>query len=107
MPSGFFADSHKNLESPENFVYFLNFDRMSDIKGGKIGFRLNSVPDSPLINYQETMMLAPIDVESILKPNQTTLVDVVLKRRINKKVFELTKNLSYQKITGEPGEEWI
>lgn len=107
MPSGFFADNHKNLVSPENFVYFLNYDRMSDIKGGKIGFRLNSVPDSPLINYQETMMLAPIDVESILQPNQTTLVDVVLKRRINKKVFEITKNLSYQKITGEAGADWI
>ncbi|MCG3204449.1 MAG: hypothetical protein KCHDKBKB_01164 [Elusimicrobia bacterium] len=107
MPSGFFGDKHKNLVAPEKFVYFLNYDRMSEIQGGKVGFRLNSAANTPLINYQEATLLAPLNVESVVKPNQTTFVEVILNRRINKKVFEITKNFSYQKITGEAGPDWI
>jgi hypothetical protein len=34
-------------------------------------------------------------------------VEVVLRRRLNKNVFRLTKKLSYQKIDGKPSKDWI
>ncbi len=107
LPSGFFGDKHKNENSPEKFVYYVNYDRMSDIKGGKVGFRITCAPDTPLVNYKEATFLAPLDVSGVVKPNQTTFVDVILKRRINRNVFQITNDFSYQKITGQPGEEWI
>jgi hypothetical protein len=107
LPGGFFADKHQNEPNAEYFVYYLNYDRMKDIRGGKLGFRIQSAADTPLIAYQETVFMGPSDVESVLRPNQTTLVDVILKRRINKDVFRLTKNFSTQTITGRAGDEWI
>lgn len=107
LPSGFFGDKHKNLVNPEYFVYYLNYDRLSEVRGGKLGFRVQSTPNTPLIGYEETVFMAPLNVESLLKPNQTTFVDVVMKRRINKNVFRLTKDFSYQKITDTAGPEWI
>jgi len=106
LPSGFFGDKHQNEVNPEKFVYYFDYDRLSKVKGGKLGFRLTSAPDTPLIEYREAAFLAP-HADAVLHPNQTTYIDVVLNRRVNKKVFELTKKLSYQKITGEPGSGWI
>ena len=107
LPGGFFADKHKNDANPEFFTYYLDYDRMTHVQGGRLGFRVQSVPDTPLINYAETVFLPQSEVESLLRPNQTTFVDIVLRRRINKNTFRLTKNLGYQKITGAPGPEWI
>lgn len=107
LPSGFFGDKHKNLVCPEKFVYYLNYDRMSAVKGGKLGFRIMVAPETPLIDYKEAFFLAPIDMDSVIKPNQTTFIDVVLRRRVNRKVFEITDDFSYQKITGQAGPDWI
>ena len=107
LPGGFFGDKHKNAVSPEMFVYYLNYDRMTEVKGGKLGFRIQSVPDTPLIMYPEQVFMGPSEVESVLRPNQTTFVDVILRRRINKNTFRLTTSHAYQKIDGKPGEEWI
>ncbi len=107
LPGGFFGDKHKNAVNPEKFVYYLNYDRMTDIKGGKMGYRVTSAPNTPLIQYIESLLVLPTGVESMVKPNQTTLVDVILKRRINRKVFEITSDFSYQKIDGKAGPHWI
>lgn len=107
MPSGFFSDKHQNEVSAEQFCYYLNYDRLRDVRGGKFGFRVQSVANTPLINYAESVYLAPTDVGSLLQPNQTTFVDVIMRRRINRSVFELTDDFSEQKISGKPGPDWI
>ncbi len=107
LPSGFFGDKHQNEINPEMFGYYLNFDRMKDLAGGKFGFKVQCAADSPLVRYPDTIFIGSADVDSILKPNQTTFVDVVLNRQLNKSVFRLTENIAKQDIPGKIGDEWI
>jgi hypothetical protein len=107
LPSGFFGDKHQNEVTRERFVYYLNYDRLQAVKGGKFGFRIQTVPDSPLIRYEDLVFLAPIGPGGLLKPNQTTFVDVVMTRRVNKNVFRLTTDTSYQKIEIKASDEWV
>ena len=107
LPSGFFGDKHKNDVNPEQFVYYLDYDSLRGIKGGKLGFRVHTAANTPLIEYDVSTFTAAMGADALIQPNQTTLVDVVLKRRINKNVFRITDNLSYQKITNDPSEDWV
>lgn len=106
LPPGFFSDNHKNGRSPEMFTYYLDHDRVRQAQGGKFGFKVSCAAGSPLVAYADAVLVAPID-GGIAQPNRTTLVDVVLKRRLNKAIFQITSDLSEQKIDGTPGEEWI
>jgi hypothetical protein len=108
LPSGFAGHQHKNEVRPERFVFYLNWDLLSKARGGKIGFRVHAATGTPLVEYPVFEYLGSAsDVAMFLKPNQTTLVEVVLRRRLNKNVFRLTKKLSYQKIDGKPSKDWI
>jgi hypothetical protein len=108
FPSGFLGHQHKNEVTPERFVFYLNTELISKAKGGKIGFRVHAATGTPLVDYPVFEYLgAASDVAMFLKPNQTTLVEVVLRRRLNKNVFRLSKRLSYQKIDGKPSKDWI
>jgi hypothetical protein len=107
LPGGFFGDKHKNAVNPEQFVYYLDYDTLSEVRGGKFGFRVHTAAATPLINYEELVFSASTGADSIIKPNQTTFVDAVLKRRINKNVFRITDDFSYQKITNAASEEWV
>jgi hypothetical protein len=105
LPSGFFSDDHKNESSAEYYTYYLDYDRLADVKGGKLGFRITSAGDSPLVAYGEAMFLTT--VQNFVGPNMTTEVDVIMRRRLNKAMFQLTEDFSEQKITGKPGPDWI
>ncbi len=108
LPTGFAGHHHRNEARPERFIFYLNWDLLAKVPGGKLGFRVNAATGTTLVEYPVFEFLGSVsDVSMFLKPNQTTFVDVVLKRRLNKNVFRLTKNLSYQKIDGKAGEEWI
>jgi hypothetical protein len=107
MPGGFLADKHQNEVNPEQFVFYLNCDKLQGVKGGKFGFRIQAAPDSPLIQYKDVVFTASLGADALIRPNQTTFVDVVLQRRINKTVFRITDDFSYQKITGVPSDQWI
>jgi len=108
FPRGFFGHEHRNQINGSFFIFCLNYDKIAQAKGKKIGFRVTSVPNSPLFAYKELVFNNTFsEVGKFLKPNQTTMVDVILQRRINKKVFRLTKNHTLQKITRDPGPLWI
>ncbi len=108
FPTGFMGGSARCASSPHHFVFYLNYDQISQVVGGRVGFRVQSVPQSPLVAYEDFYFEGPAsEVSNFLTPNQTTYVDVVLKRKLNKKVFHLTPNLSYQKIDRHPGPDWI
>ncbi len=108
LPTGFMGHQHKNEVTPERFVFYLNYDLLSKVKGGKLGFRVHAATGTRLVEYPVFQYVGTAsDISTFLKPNQTTLVEVTLRRRLNKNVFRLTKNLSYQKITGKPSKQWI
>lgn len=107
LPSGFFADKHQNEVNLEQFCYYLNYNRLGAVQGGKFGFKVQSAPNTPLVAYSEAMYLTPADATSILQPNQTTFVDIILNRRLNKAIFQISDNFGEQKIDGKPGPDWI
>lgn len=106
FPSGFMAHSHQNAVTPELYTYYLDYDRISKVIGGKVGVRVQSTPASPLVAYEQAQFLGPA-VDEFLFPNRTTYLEMVLHRRLNKNVFRLTKNTSYQKIDRTAGPDWI
>jgi hypothetical protein len=108
FPSGFVGHIRKNAVNPEFMTFYLNYDKLAHVKGVKIGFRVQSYPDTPLVEYKTFEFIGNVSaVGNWLKPNQTTWVQVVLRRRLNKNIFRLTKNFSKQKIQIKAGPDWI
>lgn len=108
MPSGFMSHSFQNSVDAEVFVYYLNFNQISKIVGGQLGFKIQSVVHSPLIRYDEKLFKTSLSqVGRFISANQTTYVQVQMNRRVNKNTFRLTENFSHQKIKAIPSEDWI
>lgn len=108
FPTGFLPHSQQNPSNPEFFIYYLNYTQISKVIGKQIGVRVHSVTHSPLVNYEVTHFSGDTSaINSFIKPNQTTYLDISLRRRLNKNIFRLTDNLSYQKIKGDASEDWI
>ncbi|MCB4757004.1 MAG: hypothetical protein LHV69_08290 [Elusimicrobia bacterium] len=108
MPAGLLAHEHKNRANPELFVFYLNYDRLKKIKGGRLGVRVHVASASSLVSYEDFLYLGAGQKNSeFIKPNQTTLVEIVLRRRLNKNLFVLTSDLSPQKIQRRPSDIWI
>ncbi|OVE77678.1 hypothetical protein BVX98_02130 [bacterium F11] len=105
FPSGFLGHHHKNIVNPEFFVIYVNYDVLSKVEGGELGFRVQSAPDTPLVAYEDFFFKTKLT--NLIKPNQATLIEVVLKRRLNKNIFRLTKNLGYQKIRVKASPQWV
>lgn len=104
LPPGFFVDRQRNSITPETITYFINYDIMTgspavnDNQGkvirkqipgaGKLGFRLTARPDSGFVRYLPCEIEATTDMlRAALRPNSTTLVDIVLRRIVSKNVF--------------------
>ncbi len=108
FPTGFLASSAKCMSSPHHYIFYLNYDQISKVIGGRVGLRVQTVTQSPLVFYEDFYFEGPAsDVQNLLQPNQTTYLDLVMKRKLNKNVFRLTKNTSYQKIERQAGPDWI
>ena len=105
LPEGFFQDRQKNKNNPENITYYLNYDILKGIaaiKDGKkdvrpkqkgidkLGLKIIPRPSEGFVYY------APCEIKAdqtmfdyILKPNSTTLVEIVLQRIVSKEVFRM------------------
>lgn len=109
LPPNFFKDRQKNSIKPGNITYFVNYDKMSGCVGVKckgleirkpqpgikeLGMQIQARPDEGFVHYlPATLRSSVANIQKFLKPNQTTLVDIVLKRVVHEGVFELTKEL--------------
>ncbi len=128
LPQGFFADRQLNKISKNIVTFYLNYDIMAgtdEVKAnsGKIirdrlpgaqalGFRINARPDDGFVRYLPCEAKAtPAMLQQVLRPNATTLIDVVLQRVVYKNVFrmekltDVTKTESFRKA--KPGEEVV
>ncbi|MGE4399947.1 MAG: hypothetical protein AB7D29_10550 [Campylobacterales bacterium] len=91
LPKGFFVDRQKNSMSGR-LVYYINFDKIKEIKDGKIGIRIIARPDEGFSHYAPAeFRLDGLVLDKLLKPNQTTMIDVTLIRRIAENTFVLEK----------------
>lgn len=101
LPKGFFLDRQINNQSG-NLVYYLNYDKLKDIKDGKLGIRIVARPSEGFAHYIPAEFHSNgIDLESFLKPNETLMIDVILDRQISKNTFLIDKFGESQSEDGE------
>ncbi len=119
LPPGFFCDRQRNQRNRNTITYMLNYDAMTgcaEIPGYRpalggtsaLGFIVHPRPESGFVHYRRCRVSASTSLLSaILKPNETTLVDIVLDRVVDKATFRLdrtTKPKTFKRTTpsGEP-----
>ena len=91
LPRGFFQDRQMNRLT-SNLVYYLNASRMGSIRDGLFGVRVMARPTSGFSHYAAAEFRSEgIKVENILAPNQTTYVDITLRRLVDKSVFRFDR----------------
>ncbi len=87
LPKGFFLDRQMNRQSG-NLVYYLNYDKLKEIKDGKLGIRIVARPNEGFAHYIPAEFHSDgIDLESFLKPNETIMINIILERQISKNTF--------------------
>jgi hypothetical protein len=125
LPPGFFVDRQRNSRNPGTLTYYLNWDVLNDAdKGlrkpaleGKFGFKIvarptmkNPAASDPeikpglagyrVLHYESTLD----ELEKALRPNETMLVDIKLKRVVDIAVFRISNDLTPGKIDPTPLE---
>jgi hypothetical protein len=102
LPPGFAIDRQQNSNNPENITYFFNYDVMNgapknaqreELKGiNLLGLRINPRPTEGFVRFVPCEIKANTELlDKALKPNSTTLIDIVLQRVVSKEVFRLEK----------------
>ncbi len=88
LKKGFFQDKQLNNVNRNRLIYFLNAEKMLMIKDGKIGFKIQARPQDGFVYYSCSEFHSEnIPIESIVTPNQTIIIDIVLRRNVDKQVF--------------------
>jgi hypothetical protein len=105
LPPGFFQDRQLNRRAPNTLTYFLDSDAMlgappaehdgetmrPEMPGAaKLGFQVEPHLTSGLVHFLPAELQAAAEMlEQVVKPNQTTLVDIVLRRVVREGAFRL------------------
>ena len=118
LPPGFFIDRQRNHLDPGTLTYYINYTRMVGgpaviFKGrqlrpalptcASLGLNVVPYPQDGFVLYQPASLKAtPQNLNNLIKPNQTTIVDIVMRRIIREGVYRLTQNPSPQDFTRQP-----
>jgi hypothetical protein len=105
LPPGFFQDRQRNSADPSRLAYYVNYDCM--VEGlsrkplqGKIGLRILARPASGLARYTVAELRTGLDeVEGLLRPNQTALIDIVLRRALDARIYSFSSGLGAEDFT--------
>lgn len=99
LPTGFFVDRQCNGVNKSTITYFLNYDILNgtpaikDIRPAskgmdKLGLIINPRPEEGFIRYIPCKINTSPDLfDAAIKPNSTTLIDIVLQRVVSTEVF--------------------
>ncbi|MGA9855406.1 MAG: phospholipase [Gammaproteobacteria bacterium] len=118
LPPGFFIDRQRNHLDPGVITYYLNYARMMGgpavmYKGkqlrpalnpcGGLGLHVVPYPQDGFVLYQPATLKASVEnLINFIKPNQTTIVDIVMQRIVLEGVYRLTRKASPQNFTRQP-----
>ncbi|KTC91223.1 phospholipase [Fluoribacter dumoffii] len=111
LPTGFFVDRQRNQLDRGKLTYFLDYDVMeaginTPQMKGNLGFRIKAHPQANnqalayyrLLDFHSSLA----DINKILHPNETVMVEIMLQRRVDRSVSRITNNLTPAKISAEP-----
>jgi cell division protein ZapA (FtsZ GTPase activity inhibitor) len=116
LPTGFFVDRQRNIRNRGKLTYFLDYDIMetglnTPQMQGNLGFRIKAYPESSdqaLAYYRVLDFHSSLaDINQILRPNETVMVEIMLQRRVDKAVSRITNNLTPAKISVKPTGEKV
>ena len=118
LPPGFFIDRQRNHMDPGTITYYINDTRMLGgpavtYKGRELrpalppcdglGLRVVPYPQDGFVLYlQANLMATAENIKNFIKPNQATIVDIVMRRIIREGVYRLNQNPSPQDFTKQP-----
>ncbi|NVO10649.1 MAG: phospholipase [Bacteroidales bacterium] len=102
LPSGFAIDRQQNKNNPETITYYFNYDVMKGApqnefrdklpEANLLGLKVNPRPTEGFVRFVPCHIVANADLlDKALKPNSTTLIDIVIQRVVSKEVFKLEK----------------
>lgn len=90
LPKGFMLDKQKNSQNGNCITLYLDTNKLLSVSEGKIGFKIVPRPDKGFSYYQTAEYHCESNqVGLLIKPDQTTLVDIVLRRHIHQETFTL------------------
>jgi hypothetical protein len=108
LPPGFFVDRQRNSKSPGKLTYYLDHQVMAPWFAkpeldDRFGFRISARPSDGFAYYTIGEHRGRYSqLSNYFAPNQTVLVDVVLKRQVMEGVFQMTQNLSPEDFKKQP-----
>ncbi|HSC48309.1 MAG TPA: phospholipase [Gammaproteobacteria bacterium] len=118
LPPGFFLDRQLNHLDPGTVTYYVNHARLHGspaigyrgrelrpaLQGAaSLGVRVIPYPQEGFVHYLPASLKAePAHLAAFVQPNQTTLVDVVLRRVVREGVYRLTRDASPENFTKQP-----
>ena len=109
IPPGFFVDRQRNKINPGTLTYFVDYDVCrrglnKDKMGGRIGFRVVARPvksaDALAFYRPWNTNQVKTNSQDILKPNETLMVEIQLRRLVDATVFRIESNLKPSAISG-------
>ncbi len=124
LPRGFFVDRQRNARDRGAVTYYVNYDVMAGSKivwseqagkrrrvrdalegVGQLGLRIAARPEKGLVHYLGAALSASGEnLERLLRPDETTLVDIVLRRIVRQGAFRLTLDRTPRDFSGQgPG----
>lgn len=111
LPAGFFIDRQQNQKNRGKLTYFLDYDIMeaginTPQMQGNLGFRIKAQPEASdqalayykLLDFHSSLA----DLNKILHPNETLMVEIMLQRRVDRTVSRISNNLKPAKISTKP-----
>ncbi len=111
LPPGFFVDRQRNHKSPERLTYLLDYDVMAPwfakpALQDKFGFQISARPAEGYAYYKVGEQRGTFSgLSKYFAPNQTVMIDIVLKRQVMEGVFRLTDRLAPEDFSRQrPGD---
>lgn len=119
LPRGFFRDRQRNQHDPGSLTYFLNYDIMNGCdavvaKDGEVvrpkspgaqmlGLKVVPRPSSGFVHYLPCELHASKQVlTEVVRPNETTLIDIVLRRVVREGVFRFDRGVKARSFKRDP-----
>ncbi|MDR8526160.1 esterase/lipase family protein [Shewanella fidelis] len=87
---GFMLDRQKNSKNRHVMSFYLDSHKLEKISNGQLGLRVEPRPNSGMCYYRSAEFHSqPQQVATILKPDQTSIIDIVLTRLRDPALFTL------------------
>ncbi|WP_299810393.1 alpha/beta hydrolase [uncultured Shewanella sp.] len=87
---GFMLDTQCNQNNKNVVTFYLDASKLAKVNEGKIGLRVDPRPNSGMCYYHSAEFHSDAEqVHQLLQADQTTMVDIILKRQISSRVFSL------------------